>query len=96
MHICLKDYVGSFAENKDIAKELRLGQIIPALDKGETVTLDFEGIDGATQSFVHSLISDLFRKYTHTVLDNVLFKNCNKTIQKIVTIVSDYMQETQA
>ncbi|MEK7225621.1 MAG: STAS-like domain-containing protein [Bacteroidota bacterium] len=85
---------GSFAENKDIARDIRLTKIIPALDANDSVILDFNGIDGATQSFVHALISDIIRKYGIDVLDKISFKNCNETVKKIIGIVVDYMQES--
>ncbi|MCK5039813.1 MAG: STAS-like domain-containing protein [Candidatus Aenigmarchaeota archaeon] len=85
--------VGSFAENKDFARDIRLKKIIPALENNQEVTLDFEGIDSATQSFIHALISDLIRKYGMEVLDEIYFKNCNETIKKIINIVADYMQD---
>lgn len=91
----LYPHVGSFAENKDTAQEIRREQIIPALKRNEEVTLDFARIDSATQSFVHALISDLIRKYGNNVLDRVLFKSCNETVQKIISIVVDYMQEAE-
>ncbi len=93
--IMLHDYVGNFAENKDAARDLRLKELIPALDAGDDVTLDFAGIDAATQSFIHALISDLIRKYGNAVLDRLYFKNCNVTVQKIISIVVDYMQEAE-
>lgn len=85
---------GSFAENKDIARDLRIKDIIPALDKGEDIILDFTNIEAATQSFIHALISDLIRNYGYEILDRISFKNCNETIQKIIMIVTDYMQES--
>ena|SRR3989338_66032 len=91
--ISIFDKAGAFAENKDIARELRVGVIIPALDKNEEVTLDFEKVDAATQSFIHALISDLMRKYGSSVLDRLSFKSCNETVIKIIDIVVDYMQE---
>lgn len=94
LNIKLFDSVGSFAENKDVAQVLRKEKIIPALDKGENVILDFEEIDAATQSFIHALISDLFRSYGGDVLDKVAFKNCNETVKKIIGMVVDYMQES--
>ncbi len=84
---------GAFAENKDVARNLRITQIMPSLDMGEEVVLDFEGVDAATQSFIHALISDVMRKYGIEVLDSLSFKSCNETIKKIVNIVVDYMQE---
>ncbi|PIR17159.1 MAG: hypothetical protein COV46_05375 [Deltaproteobacteria bacterium CG11_big_fil_rev_8_21_14_0_20_49_13] len=85
--------VGTFAENKDVAKSIRLAQIAPALDGNNEIVLDFEGIDGTTQSFIHALLSDLVRKYGNDVLDRIYFKNCGKIVQKIINIVVSYVQE---
>jgi hypothetical protein len=95
MQIKLFPLVGNFAENKDLARDIRIKTIIPALEKEEEVILDFKKIESATQSFVHALISDLIRKYGTEVLDKISFKNCSETIQKIITIVVDYMQERE-
>lgn len=94
IHVKLFKQVGPFAENKDIARELRLKKLIPALEKNKNITLDFENIDGATQSFIHALISDLMRKYGNEVLDKIKFKSCNDTVKAIISIVVDYMQES--
>ncbi|MBW3002809.1 STAS-like domain-containing protein [Candidatus Woesearchaeota archaeon] len=93
IEIKLLPVVGSFAENKDLARDIRIKKIIPALEKGQKVTLDFKGIDSATQSFIHALISDLIRNYGAEVLDKVYFKDCSETVRKIIQIVVDYMQE---
>lgn len=87
--------VGSFAENKDVARKIRLEQIIPALEQKQDIVLDFAKVDSATQSFVHALISDLIRKYGIDILDRINFKSCDETVQKIITIVVDYMQESE-
>lgn len=92
-NISVFDKAGAFAENKDVAREIRLREILPALEKNEEIVIDFERVDAATQSFVHALISDVLRKYGVDVLDRMSFKSCNETVQKIVGIVVDYMQE---
>ncbi len=94
IHIKLFKQVGVFAENKDIAADIRLNKLIPALEKNKKIILDFEKVEGATQSFIHALISDLIRKYGNEVLDKIQFKSCNETIKGIITIVVDYMQES--
>jgi len=86
--------VGSFAENKVLAREIRLTKVIPEIEKNKKVILDFKGVDNATQSFIHALISDLIRKYGAEVLDKIFFKNCNEKIKKIIIIVTEYMQES--
>jgi len=85
---------GSFAENKDLARDIRLNEIIPVLEKGRDIILDFSKVEAATQSFIHALISDLIRKYGNDVLGRIEFKSCNETVQKIIMIVTDYMQES--
>lgn len=94
IHIKLFKQVGPFAENKDIAADIRKNKLIPALDGGKNIVLDFEKIEGATQSFIHALISDLMRKYGNEVLDKIQFKSCNDTVKSIIAIVVDYMQES--
>ena len=86
---------GIFAENKDLAREIRVNEILPLLEKNEQVVLDFQGVEGATQSFIHALISDIIRKKGVETLDKVYFKNCNDTVRKIVNIVVDYMQDIE-
>jgi len=85
--------VGEFAEDKDVARAIRLDKITPLIEKASgEIILDFEGIKTTTQSFIHALISDLIRKYEAGVLDRILFRNCNEVVRKIIMIVSDYMQ----
>lgn len=84
--------VGSFAEDKDKARDVRVTEIVPILERGEDLILDFEKIDSVTQSFTHALISELIRNYGIDVLDRISFANCNKTVSKVIEIVVDYMQ----
>lgn len=91
--IVIFDKAGAFAENKDVARDIRKQEIIPALDKNEEVVLDFQRVTGATQSFIHALISEILRKYGTDILDRIAFKSCNDTIRQIINIVVDYMQE---
>jgi hypothetical protein len=93
--IIVFDRTGAFAENKDIARDIRINEIIPALKNGEDIALDFEKVDAATQSFIHALISDVIRKFGSAALDRVAFKSCTETVKKIISMVTDYMQEGQ-
>jgi hypothetical protein len=95
-HVRIADKAGDFAENKDLAREMREQQLEPALVTGEPVTLDFDGVELATQSFIHALISDLVRSDNFDALDLLTFKNCNENVRTIVSIVCDYSQEDVA
>ena len=94
--LCVRDQVGTFAENKDVARDIRILQVLPELEKGHEITLDFMGVETATQSFVHALLSELIRQFGVEILEKIIFKNCNETVQKIITIVIDYMQEAES
>jgi hypothetical protein len=94
MTIKIFPLVGGFAENKDIARDVRQTQINPFLKDNEDVVLDFENVESTTQSFIHALISEVIREYGIEVLDRISFKNCTETVQKIIGIVVDYMQES--
>lgn len=83
---------GAFAENKDVARDVRLNRIEPALKKKQGVIIDFNGVDAATQSFIHALISQVIRDYGVGILDVIAFKDCNETVRKVIEIVVDYMQ----
>jgi len=90
--IHLFERVSSFAEDKDIARDIRINQMTPQLKNGEEVILDFEKIEGVTQSFIHALISELMREFGGEALEKISFKNCNENVQKIISIVVEYMQ----
>lgn len=92
--IKLSMLINDFAENKDIAKKIRVEKIIPGLKAGNEVVLDFDGINGATQSFIHALISDPIRKLKSVAIENLVFKNANPDIREIISIVYRYMQES--
>lgn len=89
----LFERAGAFAENKDVARDIRVSELMPALARGEEVVLDFAGVEDATQSFVHALISDPLRVHGVAVLDRLAFKSCSPVVKKVVGIVVDYMQE---
>ena len=56
------------------------------------MTFDFENMTGATQSFIHALISEAMRQYGDRVYDNVFYKNAIPEIRQIISIVYRYMQ----
>lgn len=94
MIIEMKDKVGEFGENKDIARRLRIKEIMPALLDEEEVVLDFDGVTGVTQSFIHALIVSPMREFGDVFFEKVQFRNCSPVVQQVVRIVSEYTQES--
>lgn len=90
--IRIRDRASEFAEDKDIAAGLRESEVRPALKKKGKVRIDFSEVDGATQSFIHALLSDVIRKEGPQVLDRIEFKNCSPAVRGVIEIVVEYSQ----
>ncbi|MBN1472964.1 MAG: STAS-like domain-containing protein [Syntrophaceae bacterium] len=93
IEINIFSHTGDFAEDKDLARNLRLNKIAPTLKDGQEIILNFENVSLATQSFIHALISELIRSNGIEVLDKISFKSCNNSVKAIINVVVDYMQD---
>lgn len=91
----MSEYAGIFGENKDKARDVRIEKIMPALMAKKEVVLDFKGVSGVTQSFIHALISEPIRQFGDDVYDYLKFANCSDVVREIINIVADYMQESK-
>ena len=80
----------SLAEDKDEARRIRRDEIAPAIERGEDVTLDFAGVELATQSFIHALISEPVRRYGNRALEAIEFRNCSRELREVILAVLDY------
>jgi hypothetical protein len=79
-----------FQEDKELARDIRQRDILPALARGDSVVLDFEDVEYATQSFIHALIGEVLKRYGIDVLDRVEFRKCSKQLQNIISLVVNY------
>lgn len=92
--INIVDYCGNFAENKDIARDLREANLKKMIkNPAAKIVIDFSGIDSSTQSFIHALLSDLFQECGETLLNQIEFKNCSKAVKSLITTVINYSLE---
>lgn len=87
--------VGSFAEDKDVAAQIREEHVLPAVEGHGVVELDFTGVDLATQSFIHALIAQPLRVGGEDALQRIVFKGCSKPVKGIIETVVQYVLETE-
>lgn len=83
----------SFAEDKDVARQIRISFIKPAIENGKRVVLDFRGVSVSTQSFVHAMISEAILNHGTKALRLLEFKSCNPTVKSVILTVIDYCLE---
>src|SRR4051794_1042392 len=79
-----------FAEDKEEARNLRRAEILPALEKGKAVVLDFSWVKYATQSYVHALIGEALQRFGDQTLDHIEFRNCSDSVRSVIELVVDY------
>lgn len=84
------DASDNLAENKDIAKAARIEQILPALDSGEHITIDFSAVTSITQSYANALIGEGLKKHGLDALERIEFKGCTEKVKAIIGLVVDY------
>jgi hypothetical protein len=82
--------INGFMEDKEIARCLRTQEILPALDRGDRVELDFANVRFATQSFVYALIGGALEKYKDSLLNTMDFKNCTPQMRGVIEMVVSY------
>ena len=88
--INIRKETGAFAENKDLARKWREEKIFPALKLNLDIVLDFSGVEFATQSFIHALISAALREYREDALKRLIFKSCKEPVKQIILTVIEY------
>jgi hypothetical protein len=88
--ITLESGVNGFAEDKDQARDIRRSRILPALENGEHVTLDFASVKYATQSYIHALVGEALQKHGQLILDKLEFRNCSAPVKSVIELVVDY------
>ena len=88
--INILSHLGSFASNKDVARNLRQSEILPRIARGESVILDFNGVEGSTQSLIHALIAELLQLHGKKALSLLQFKSANPLLKTLISLVIDY------
>ncbi len=81
---------GPVAQDKDWARSTRTDLLMPALASESAVCLDFGGVQIATQSFVHALLSEATRMYGESGLAQVEFRSCSEQVKQAIQTVVIY------
>jgi len=79
--------IAPIVEDVEMAKKLRLETLIPSLGQ-RMLVLDFAGIRFATQSFVHVLLSEVFKD--RKSVSSLSFVNCSKATEEAIRTVAAY------
>ena len=92
--IKIRDFTGDFGEDKDVARDIRQERIVPAIERGDNVVLDFSDITGVTQSFVHALIAEPIMRFREKAFERLFYTEVNDQVAETISIVYRYIQES--
>jgi hypothetical protein len=79
-----------FTDDKDEAKRIRIGTILPALESNKQIVLDFIEVKSSTQSFVHALLGEVLQRFREGALNKLEFRNCSPLMKSLIELVVDY------
>ena len=89
LYIDMYNYCGERCEVKLEAINLRERKIIPAIQKGETIVLDFSHAITATHSFLTALLADPIKILGLKSYKQIKIIGANETIRTIIDFVFD-------
>lgn len=77
------------AENTSLAEEISSKRMIPRIEKGDSVSLNFSGIDVCTQSYLHALLFEPLQiAYKNNV--DIFIKNAKDPVVEGLTFLEAY------
>jgi hypothetical protein len=85
--------VQNFVEDNQAAIRVREGDIRTRIERGEGVLLDFKDVRAPTQSFVHALLSEIFK--IPGSLARLSFVNCTPSAREVLKAVAAYASYKQ-
>lgn len=87
---------GPLAQDKDLARQIRVERVLPAIEAGSELRLDFGDVETATQSFVHALLAEALWRHGERALALVEFFACAPAVQSAIETVVGYCFRARA
>lgn len=81
---------GPVAQDKDWARAQRVDSLMPSMQSGLEVCIDFSEVQIATQSFIHALLSEPTRIYGEEGLGRLEFRSCSEQVRVTIETVVTY------
>jgi hypothetical protein len=82
--VSIFNYFGKYAEDKDAAITFRDRRLIPAIEKGKKIDLDFRDVETAPHSFLNALLAGPARRLGMKAYQWIRIYNAPGTIHEII------------
>jgi uncharacterized protein DUF4325 len=85
----VRNYFGRYAEDKPLAIKLRDEKLIPAIQGGLSITLDFEEVKSAPHSLLNALLATPVKRLGLTAYKKIRVINASPEIRETVDYIMD-------
>ena len=89
LYLSIYNYFGQYAEDKEAAIKFRDKRIIPAIDSGKKVILDFNNVISAPHSFLSALIASPAKRLGMTTYKIIKITNATAEIRETLDFIFD-------
>ncbi|MGB3420800.1 MAG: DUF4325 domain-containing protein [Dolichospermum sp.] len=88
-YVSVRNYCGRYAEEKSTAIMIRDTKLIPAIDEGKSLLIDFDEIALAPHSFLSALLAVPIRQYGMQAYKNIKIINADSVIRETIDYILD-------
>lgn len=85
----VRNYLGRYAEDKLLAIKLRDEKLLPAIEAGKIVTVDFEDVVSAPHSLLNALLATPVQKLGMAAYKKIKIANASPEIRETVDFIMD-------
>lgn len=89
LYISAFNFFGRHADVKDEATRYRDRHLIPAVDEGRSILIDFSGVESSTHSFLNALLASAIRRLGLVAYKRIRVINATKEIRETIDYVLD-------
>jgi len=87
--INIRNYFGRYAEDKELADRVRDRYLMPAVDQGKGLILDFDEVVSAPHSFLSALIASPIRDLGMSAYKRIKVRNASPEIRETIDFILD-------
>lgn len=88
-YLSISNYFGRFADDKQAAISYRDKHLLPAVDEGKALVIDFQDVETSTHSFLNALLASPIRRMGLKAYKRIRIINAPKDIRETIDYVLD-------
>lgn len=89
LYFSVRNYFGRYAEDKPLAIRLRDGKLLPAIESGTAITIDFEEVISAPHSLLNALLATPIQRLGLAAYKRIKVINASPEIRETVDFIMD-------